>query len=90
MYQPLTEASPGNGAEPCLTQATTIRGVTDAKPIYFHASQGIGLEDTPIYKGLGLALLLAGMSLVMVAWLVVRASASMCCIARHYLQKLTG
>lgn len=90
MYQPLTEASPGNGAEPCLTQTTTIRGVTDAKPIYYHAPQGIGLEDAPLYKGLGLALLLVGMSIALVAWLAARASISIGCIARHYLQKLTA
>ena len=87
MYQPLTEASPGNGAEPCPTQTTTIRGVTDAQPIYYHAPQGIGLEDTPIHKGLGIALLLVGMGMVMIAWMVARASISMACIVRCYLHK---
>jgi hypothetical protein len=41
-------------AHPCLTQTTTIRGVTDVRPIYC-APQGIGLEEAAPTQGLGLA-----------------------------------
>ena len=71
MYQPLTGTTPGNGAEPCATQTTTIRGVTDAEPIYYHASQGHGLEASPLYRGLGLVLFLAGAGLLWLVWLAV-------------------
>lgn len=74
MYQPLTEASPGNGAVPCLTQTTTIRGATDAKPIYYHAPQVEGLEASPLYKGLGLVLFLVGAGILGIVYALLSAT----------------
>jgi len=71
MNSPLLEASGGNGAEPCPTQTTTIRAVTDVKPIYYHATQGQGLEASPLYRGLGLVLFLVGAGLLGLVWLAV-------------------
>lgn len=66
MDSPLTGTIPANGAKPCLTQTTTIRAITDIKPIYHDCQQGAWIAQPSDHKGLCLVLLvLAGMTIAL-------------------------